>query len=107
MIGLDELVEVVLIEVVCINDGLLSVGREGVSMRVIGREMGVVESGVERVGMKLDTTGADGVSDDVGKMVRFTWMGIHLGLLCDACGVEFLLRADRKDFYGGLVRCKF
>ena len=96
----------VTIEVMCIDDGLLNVGREGVSMRVISREMGVVESGVERASTKLDTTWTDGISDDLGKMVRFTWMGVHLGLLCDAGGVEFLLRADRRDFYGGLVRCE-
>ena len=76
-IGLDELVEVVMIEVVCIDDDLLNVEREGVGMRLIVREIGVVENGVERVSMKLDTTGADGVSDDIGKIVRLPgWASI-------------------------------
>ena len=96
----------VTIEVVCTDDGLLNGGREGVSMRVIGREMGEVEGGVEWVSVELDTTRADGVHDDGGKVVGFTWMGIHLGLLGDAGGLEFLLWASCRDFDGGLMRCK-
>ena len=39
-----------MIEVVRIDDGLLNGGREGVNMRVIGREMGLIEGSVEWVG---------------------------------------------------------
>ena len=33
-------------------------------------------------------------------------MGVHFGLLSDAGGVDFLLRADCRDFYEDLVRCE-
>ena len=96
----------VTIEVVCIDDGLLNGGKEGVSMMVICREIGVIEGGVEWVGAELDTTGANGVCDDIGKMVVFTRMGIYLGLLGDADGLEFLLWAIHRDFDRGLVWCE-
>ena len=95
----------VTIESMCIDDGLLNGGKEGKSVGVICLGMGVVKGSVEGVSAELITTGADSIGDNVRKMVWFTRMSIHLRLLCDAGGVEFVLRADCRDFDVGLVRC--
>ena len=73
---------------------------------VICREMGLIESSMEGVCAELDATGAYSILDDGGEMVWFTRMGIHLGLLGDSSGLEFLMRSNGWDFDGGLVWSK-
>ena len=62
--------------------------------------MSVGECSVLRINVEVDATGANGVIYDVCEVVRFARMGIHLGLLGECCGAEFLVRANRRDFDG-------
>ena len=92
------------IEVVGIDDGLLDVRREGVSMGVIGCEVRVGECSVLRIRVEVDATGSNGIPYDVCEVVRFAWMCIHLGLLGDLGCPEFLVRTNCRYFDWCLVR---
>ena len=94
----------VAIEVVGGDNGVLNLRRERCSMRVIGGEMCLSESGVERVRAELNTTWTNCILNNSGKMVGFAGMGIHLGLLSEACGTKLLMRADGGKFDGRLMR---
>ena len=101
---MDELLEVVTIECVGIYDGLLNVRGEGMSVGMVCGEVGVVEGGMLWISAKLNTARANRIGDDSNKVMWFAWMGIHLLLLCDASGLEFLMRADGWDFDVRLMR---
>ena len=53
---------------------------------------------------ELDATWSHGIFEDRDKMMLFARVGIHLGLLGDAGGIEFLMRSNRRNLDRWLVR---